>query len=97
VFFFCRLALYASRFTRLPLFGSGSSGLGERSELLAFLSGYLTEVGRKGVCEERGVRGVNLVERASRRAAEVLYRENRFVRLRQGFQMHYGIGLKGRA
>lgn len=76
--------------------GMSRIGLGERSELLAFLSGYLTEVGREGVCE-RGVRGVNLVERASRRAAEVLYRENRFMRLRKGFQMHYGISLKGRA
>ena len=72
-------------------------GLGERSELLAFLSGYLTEVSRQGVCKERGIRCVNLVERASRRAAEVLYQDNRFESLRKGFHMHYGIGLKAHA
>jgi hypothetical protein len=71
-------------------------GLGERSELLAFLSGYLTEVGQQGVCEERGMRYVDLVERASRQATEVLYRDHRFARLRKGFQLQYGIGLKAR-
>jgi len=72
-------------------------GLGERSELLAFLSGYLTEAGQQSVWKEHGVSNVNLVERVSRRAAEVLYRDNRFASLRKGFQMHYGIGLKARA
>ncbi len=47
--------------------------------------------------EERGVSFVNLVERVSRRATKVLYRDNRFARLRNGFQMLYGIGLKVRA
>ena len=47
--------------------------------------------------EERGVSFVNLVERVSRRATKVLYRDNCFARLRIGFQMLYGIGLKVRA
>jgi hypothetical protein len=72
-------------------------GLGERSELLAFLSGYLKVAGQQSVYEDRGVSFVNLVERVSRRATEVLYRDNRFARLRIGFQMLYGIGLKARA
>jgi len=72
-------------------------GLGERSELLAFLSGYLREVGQQGVWDVHGGSYVILVERASRRAIEVLYRDNRFARLRKEFQMQYGIGLKARS
>jgi hypothetical protein len=74
--------------------GMNRIGLGERSELLAFLSGYLTKAGRQGVREEHGMIYVNLVERASRRGTEVLYRNNRFAHLRKGFQMKYGIDLK---
>jgi len=67
------------------------------SELLAFRSGYLMEARLQLGHEERGVSFVNLVERVSRRATKVLYRDNRFARLRNGFQMLYGIGLKVRA
>ena len=68
-------------------------GLGERSELLAFLSGYLTGAGQRNDREARGVIYSNLVERASRRAIEVLYHDNRFETLRRGFQIRYGIDL----
>ncbi|WNM57381.1 lipopolysaccharide kinase InaA family protein [Candidatus Nitrospira allomarina] len=68
-------------------------GLGERSELLAFLSGYLTAAGQRSVSEGRDAISANLVKRASRRAAKVLYHDNRFEMLRTGFQVQYGIGL----
>lgn len=68
-------------------------GLGERSELLAFLSGYLAGAGQPRVREERVGIYANLVERASRRATEVLYHDNRFETLRRGFQTLYGIDL----
>jgi hypothetical protein len=68
-------------------------GLGERSELLAFLSGYLTGAGQRSAREERGVIYSNLVERASRRAIKVLNHDNRFETLRRGFQIRYGIDL----
>ncbi len=68
-------------------------GLGERSELLAFLSGYFTGAGQRSVREARGAISSNLVTRASCRAAEVLYHTNRFETLRAGFQVLYGIGL----
>ncbi len=65
--------------------------------MLVFRSGYLMEARLQLGREERGVSFVNLVERVSRRATKVLYRDNRFARLRIGFQMLYGIGLKARA
>lgn len=73
-------------------------GPGERSELLAFLSSYLTEAGLQRVREEHGMTYVKLlVARAFRRATEGLYRDNRFTTLRKGFQMQYGIGSKVRS
>ena len=68
-------------------------GLGERSELLAFFSGYLTAAGQRSACKAHGAIAANLVQRASRRAAEVLYHDNRFETLRTGFRVLYGVGL----
>ena len=73
--------------------GMYRTGLGERSELLAFLSGYLTAAGQRNVREGRGAISANLVKRASCRAAEVLYHDNRFETLRTGFRVLYGVGL----
>ncbi len=68
--------------------GMYRSGLGARSELLAFLSGYLSEAGQKSGRVER----MKLIEQASGRATEVLYHDHRFANLRKEFQRQYGIG-----
>jgi tRNA A-37 threonylcarbamoyl transferase component Bud32 len=65
-------------------------GLGERSELLAFLSGYLSEAG----WHSGGVERMKLVEQAFDRATEVLYQDHRFANLRNGVQEQYGVGPK---
>jgi hypothetical protein len=65
-------------------------GLGERTELLAFLSGYLSEAG----WQSGGLECMKLVEQASGRATEVLYQGHRFAHLRKGFQWQYNIGAK---
>ena len=70
--------------------GTYRIGLGERSELLAFLSGYLSEAR----WHSGGVEHMKLVEQALDRATEVLYQDHRFANLRKGIQKQYGIGPK---
>lgn len=67
--------------------GARRIGLGERSELLAFLSGYLSEAGWHSGGGER----MKLVEQAFDRATEVLYQKHGFANLRKEFQRQYGI------
>ncbi len=65
-------------------------GLGEPSELLAFLSGYLSEAG----WQSGGVECMKLGEQAFDRATEVMDQDHRFAHLRKEFQRQYGIGQK---
>lgn len=70
--------------------GTHRIGLGERTELLAFLSGYLSEAG----WQSGGLECMKLMEQTSGRATEVLYQGHRFAHLRKGFQGQYNIGAK---
>ena len=67
--------------------GARRIGLGERSELLAFLSGYLSEAG----WHSGGGESMKLVEQALDRATEVLQQKHGFANLRKEFQRQYGI------
>jgi len=67
--------------------GARLIGLGERSELLAFLSGYLSEAG----WHSGGGESMKLVEQALDRATEVLQQKHGFANLRKEFQRQYGI------
>ena len=68
--------------------GAFAIGRGERSELLAFLSGYFTASGKSGFSREMLE---NLVDLASRRAAGILATDDRFASLRPDFKEKYGI------
>ncbi len=68
--------------------GAFTIGRGERSELLAFLSGYCAASGMHGL--NKAMRGI-LATWVLGRAADILDRDNRFACLLPDFKKKYGI------
>jgi hypothetical protein len=68
--------------------GSFSIGRGERTELLAFLSGYFAASGMRGLNKAMGG---NLVNWVLRRAVDILASDDRFAGLYPDFKEKYGI------
>lgn len=68
--------------------GAFTIGRGERSELLAFLSGYFAASGVHGMKKAMGEKLVNWV---LRRTADILASDDRFASLRPDFKEKYGI------
>ena len=71
--------------------GAFTLGRGERSELLAFLSGHFMAAGMHGLNKAMRVNLVNLV---MRRAADILARDQRYASLRTDFKEKYGVSFK---